>query len=382
MDTLQLSYRGELYEEMGTKLRELKELARSNRLRERVYSQIELNGRVFAVHPKGTGLFKYVLTDPWNRISLSEGLGSAPVAYAQLMSDPLTQFGVNSVEKALRAVLGELCSVSAGPLISRIDICADFATRFDFETIHRLDWVTRARTIDAYAVNQQFTGWTIGLGGAIACRLYNKSLEIRASDKLHFEDLWLDCGWDGETPVWRLEFEVKRDALRQFGVAILDDIDLICARLWRYLTQDWLRLATPTDTDNTRSRWNTHAIWTELQAVDFGQLNIPGLQRIENAGAPSVEYQLKRAGLAIIGFMAIERIDDFDEGVREFKSQYLGLLDQTAIFSESIAEDYIETKIREFVRRHNLQMNARSPGSKDPVEAALERTFRKGKDGE
>ncbi len=382
VDTLQLSFRGELFDEQAVRLRQLKELSQSRHLREQNRAQVELDGRLFQVHGKGFGLFKYVLTDHWYRISLSDGLGSVPVAFVQLASEPLTQYGVPSVETTLRRVLSKLCAVSDGPFISRIDICVDFATVFDFESVPRQHWLSRGKKYSSHAENGQFTGITIGLGGNVAFRLYDKTQEIRVSQKLWFEDLWLDCGWDGVTPVWRAEFEVKRDALAQFAATKLDDTNVLCARLWPYLTGNWVRLATPSDTDKTRSRWQPHPVWQAIQATDFGALNVPGLQRIERAGPPSEEYQLKRAGLSIIHFMALNGISDFSEGVREFEARYLGLLDHTSVFRGSSTEEYIEAKMGQFVRKHNLRLNERRDFEIDPVDAAIERAFRRGKDGE
>lgn len=276
VDTLQLSYRGELQGEQAVRLRELKELARSKHLRENDRAQIELNGRPFQVLSKGFGLFKYVLTDRWYRISLSDGQGSLPIAFVQLGSDPLTQYGVRSVEKALRTILSELCHISDGPYISRLDICVDFATRFDFESVQMQQWVTRVKKYSSHAENHQFTGVTLGLGGNVAFRLYDKRQQIRVVDKMWFEDLWLDCGWDGETPVWRAEFEIKRDVLAQFDAVKLNDTDTLCAQLWPYLTEEWLRLAIPSESDQTRkpprgsgqSEWTAEAYNRALRVLD------------------------------------------------------------------------------------------------------------------
>ena len=40
---------------------------------------------------------------------------------------------------------------------------------------HRSAWVTRAVEIHSYAKDQQFTGWTVGMGGVVAARLYDKT---------------------------------------------------------------------------------------------------------------------------------------------------------------------------------------------------------------
>lgn len=382
VDTLQLSYRGELYDEWGVRLRELKRLAQSDNASEKTYAQVEISGRVFNVLPRGSGLFPYVLTDPWYRISLSEGMKSLPVAYVQISSEVLTKLGADAAEVALRGVLSEMVSVSDGPFIGRIDCCVDFSTRFDMESIDRHDWVTRAKRSSQHTENDQFTGWTIGLKGRIACRLYDKTAEILASNKPYFLDVWMDCGWDGETPVWRLEFEIKREALKQFDATKLDDAGALCAGLWPYLTGSWLRLAIRSESDTTRSRWPTHPLWARLQAVDFFGMNVPALQRVSLQGTPSTDWMFRSGASGILTFMALKKIDDFQEGLARYFDAYLGYLDEYADQRGSFAEDHIDTKVREIRRRYNLALNERPPGQRDPVTEAIARHYRKGKDGE
>jgi len=382
VDTLQLSYRGELYDEWQVKLAELKRLAQSDDASEKSYAQVDIADHTFTVLPRGSGLFPYVLTDPWFRISLSEGTGSLPVAFVQIGSEVLTNLGADTAEVTLRDVLSTVLSVSDGPFISRIDCCVDFSTRFDMESIERTDWVTRAKRISQYSENDVFTGWAIGLGGKIAGRLYNKTEEILVSKKSYFLDLWNDCGWDGETSVWRLEFEVKRDALKQFDATKLDDADALCAGLWPYLTDSWLRLAMPSPKDTTRSRWPTHPLWERLQTIDFGAFNVPALKRVSLQGTPSTDWMFRSGASGILTFMALEDIDNVPEGLDSFLAAYLGYLDKSENFRERSSEDHIDVKLREIRRRYNLGLNERPAGQRDPVTEAIARHYRRGRDGE
>jgi len=380
IDTLQLSYRGELYDETGIKLDELKRIAQSDNPAERTFAQFDIRGRAFNVLPRGSGLFRYVLVDPWFRISLSDGKGSLPVAYVQIGSEVLTTIGAKRAEEALAGVLSEVVSVSDGPFIGRIDCCVDFSTSFDMESIVRRDWVTRAKRCSQYAEGNKFTGWAIGLRGSVACRLYDKTEEIKVSWKEQFLDLWRDCGWDGKTPVWRLEFEVKRDALKEFGSTQYEDMNALCSGLWPYLTQSWLRLAVPSSNDTTRSRWPTHPLWALLQAVDFGVPDVPSLQRMALKGSPSYDWMFRTGASGLLTFMALEHIDDLEEGVFAFVNAYLGHLDETSGARGSLPEDHVDTKIRAIRRRYNLALNERPDYQRDPVTEALARHYRKGKD--
>lgn len=60
----------------------------------------------------------------------------------------------------------------------------------------------------------------------VYCRLYNKSLEmcVMHESKPYIHEKWLLHGWDGKTPVWRLEFECKRPRAKQ-GARLLSNIE-------------------------------------------------------------------------------------------------------------------------------------------------------------
>jgi hypothetical protein len=382
IDTLQLSYRGELYDETRVKLDQFKRIAQSENASERTYAQFEIQGRAFSVLPRGSGLFRYVLTDPWFRISLSDGAGSLPVAFVQIGSEVLTKVGARRAQAVLGGVLSEILSVSEGPSISRIDCCVDFSTSQDMESFNRRDWVTRAKRISQYAELDKFTGWSIGLRGSIAARLYDKTEEIQVSDKSYFLDLWNECGWNGKSPVWRLEFQVKRAALKEFGDSQYEDVKALCAGLWPYLSQSWLRLAIPSTNDTTRSRWPTHPLWELLQAADFGIPDIPTMQRMPLKGTPSYDWMFRTGASGLLTFMAISHIDDLEEGVFAFVAAYLDHLDEFSGARGSLSEDHIDTKLRAIRRRYNIAINERPDYQRDPVTESLARHYRKGKDDE
>lgn len=301
------------------------------------------------------------------------------MALVQIQSEILTKFGPESAMTKARDLISEIASVSDGPRISRIDICVDFSTGFDMESISRHEWVTRAKRISQYVEGNAFTGWSIGLKGTVAARLYDKTAEILVTKKEYMREFWLECGWDGASPVWRLEFEVKREAIRQFDIESME-VAPLCAGLWSHLTHSWLRLALPSPTDETRSRWETHPFWRRLSVVDFGAHNVPSFQRVRSSNPPSRDWMFRSAGSGIIAFMAVEEIDDFREGCRLYGEAYLGYLDEVSGPRGSESEEFIREKIRLLCRKHNLRANKRPASQVDPVSNAFARHYRKGKD--
>lgn len=87
------------------------------------------------------------------------------------------------------------------PSLSRVDVFVDFQCDYDMEAFPRVAWVTRAGGFDTHARIGQFTGYSIGMGGNISSRLYNKTLEIKKSNKTYFDELWRRGGVDPERPI-------------------------------------------------------------------------------------------------------------------------------------------------------------------------------------
>jgi hypothetical protein len=84
-------------------------------------------------------------------------------------------------------------------------------------------------------------------GSPLYAKRYDKVKEISVSSKQFMRDVWLQNGWDGESPVWRTEFRLSGDFLRAIEIdgVVLDLRDfsmclLAIPRLWQYLTHEWL----------------------------------------------------------------------------------------------------------------------------------------------
>ena len=381
VDTLQLSYSGELREDSELRLAELKQLAQSELKSEKAYAQWELGGELFSVSPHGSGGFSYVLINPSYRLCLSNGRGAMPLAFVQVSSEILTKSGSDTAMQAITSIVRKIAHVSEGPRISRIDICVDFSTRFDMESIDRRHLVTRAKRVWQHVEDNDFTGWSIGVKGSIAARLYDKTAEILVSDKLYMREFWRECGWDSETTVWRLEFEVKREAFRQFGAESLPILEL-SAGLWSHLTRSWLRLAIPSETDGTRSRWDTHPMWSLLTDVDFGVLDVPSFQRVRKSTSPSRDWMFRAGSAGVLTFMAMEGIDDLSEGCAKYCMAYMDYLDGYADLRDTSSEQFVLDRLKAIRRKHNLVLNERPEGEFDPVRHKLARSHIKGKDGE
>jgi len=108
--------------------------------------------------------------------------------------------------------------------------------------------------------------------------VYDKRTEIVHSNKAWFEAMWRKEGWDGVSPVTRVEYQGRRKFLKSMQVETVEDLENQLADLWRYFTS-WLSLRDK-GSDSNRRRWPVKSFWRiVVDAVPaFGQ--ITGVLRI------------------------------------------------------------------------------------------------------
>lgn len=360
IDSLYLSFSGELYPEQEKQLIELKKLAQADHIKDQAFAQVELAGHVFEVRDKGAKFFPYILEDNCFRIQLSKASSkSIPMAYVKISSEYLTHKQVEDIVDDLRALLKVLGSIDYMPKVSRIDLFVDFCSSYSMESWDRHAWVTRAQTVNQYAVSGEFSGWSIGMGSeAMIGRLYDKLLEIASSNKAYLVPLWQEARWNPEQDghVWRLEFEFKRDILSQFGIQPFSTALTNLNGLWSYASTEWLKLTLPGD-DKNRSRWSVHPLWGYLSSVDFETAGGP-LSRVFSPQRVPSDRRLFDHGFSVLSsFMAREGITDFYQGMEAFQTALYHYLNNRAINDGAYFDTYVQERIAIKARRFNSILN-------------------------
>ena len=360
VDSLYVSYKGKLTLETEILLKRLKDLAQSRTPSDAAIAQIKIGDHIFEVKDKGTGLFAFILEDNAFRIQIAKpGSKSLPMAYVKISSQYLTARTPWEIVEELDGLLASISYELEDPKVSRIDLFVDFVSSVDMESWDRTAWVTRANAINAYSVGGQFSGWTVGLGGAIAARLYDKFLEIvTQSKKDYLFPLWQKAGWDGDKRVWRLEFQFKQEAISQLGIKGFDAVMDSMGGLWGYATTEWLRLTEPNWADATRSRWPIHPLWTLLASIDWEEEGGPLSRTFPVSRQPGNDWLMTHGLSALTSFMATLGIYDLDQGVAAFREQLIAYHDEKAfLFGQSLAS-YIWDKVALKVRQYNAGLNA------------------------
>ena len=376
-----MSYPGDLHPGVLRELVNLKNTAQSADPLEQVQAQFVVGGHIFAVKDKGAGMFPFVLDDNAFRIQFSRPNKKLPMAYVKVSAEYLAHKGPRAIQEELEKLLGEFGLLTGRNMVSRIDLAADFSSPCVMDSWHRSAWVTRAVEIHSYAKDQQVTGWTVGMGGVIAARLYDKTREIKHSGKTWAESLWLPAGWVPGQEVWRLEFELKRDYLKERQLSSLESVLVNLNGLWNYATNEWLRLTEPNPQDSTRARWPTHPLWIALASVDWETSGGVLLKRFTNARLPDE----KRLYTAIFGslasYMAIHQIEDKHVALDGLLGKTHQYFQDIAVQQGLLVDDLLIQRMAARSRLFNTGVNLQDEPS-EPAESEGVKAYRKASNGE
>jgi hypothetical protein len=271
VDTLHLSARGTLDEAVMADV----EAARDQAREEGEPARFEVPGGAFLVRGHGARFYHHLLNS--SDLDLKLGAGeNFPSAVAELRSSFLHAVGPVAAVERVSDVLSGFHQGSPRLSVSRVDLYADVqGLVLDVDDLRR--FVTRARDRGLYspegevwASGRRTTGFRFGRGGVIG-RIYDKSIEVEVSGKGWMWDVW-GPDVDRDLPIWRVEFECKREFLHSYQFVGVDDTLAALQDLWLYLTDDWLSLRSRTR-DQRERRWPVDPIWERVHGIQIA----PGL---------------------------------------------------------------------------------------------------------
>jgi len=382
VDSLYLSYPGQLASEWDQRLTGLKLAAQSEDETDKAKAQVKIDEHLFEVKGKGGQRFSFVLVDNCFYIQLSGYKATAlPLAYVQLSSELLTTLSVQEAVKTLNTIINTFGNVEGKPQISRVDLFVDFTSPVEMNSWDQSAWVTRAHNIANYSIRRRFSGWSIGMGGVMGARLYDKTLELEKSKKNYLKPLWKMAGWDEQSPVWRLEFQFKREALKELGVLEIEHLIQQCGGLWKYAAADWLRLTVPNADDTNQTRWNNHPLWSDLAEVNWNSRQSSPLFRIRKERLPSDESFFVNGLGGLTSFMASHGITELDEGFGEFLAQAEHFHEHKGRKQGRGLKHYIQDKVTAKARKYNTLDN-RDKEQLEKEKQDFEQAYRKERDGE
>ena len=230
------------------------------------------------VRPHGWRGYPIWASSPELELFLGAPAGFPPV-FAQQHAVYLHHAGAETALATVTAWLTKhLFAAPPALTVSRIDLYADVEgwgpTHHDLErfvcrgTARRAFVTTDPATLHAQGL--RCSGFTFGTGELVA-RVYDKTLQCAVTGETWPAAEWTDRAGDG--PVWRVEVQFRRAALKALGIHPPQDALDRRQNLWAYgLT--WLSLRVPTP-DHKRSRWPVAPEWQVLRAARLGVAGEP-----------------------------------------------------------------------------------------------------------
>lgn len=254
-----------------------------------------LASKDFLLSPNGTASgYPLLIENGQTRIQLGEF--NNPSFYVNFRSHALWHVGARALHEDLLGWSRSLGLVEARPEgRSRVDFAFDFLTEeIDFCEDH---FVTLASKDATNRKDRKVQTFRFGEGD-IVLRVYDKCAEIaEKSQKTWFYDLW-----GGESAdVWRIEFQIRKDTLKRFGLRTFEDLFDGCGDLLRYLVQEHTTLRVPQANDSNRSRWPLHPLWRMVQQ-HVEALSAQGVVRVVDPDE-ALHAQMLRLAVSVEGYM-------------------------------------------------------------------------------
>jgi hypothetical protein len=268
VDSLYASAKGKLWDGLPSVLRNMREL---NPDQEIVFD-LHAEAGSYLLRPHGWRGYPFWISSPTHEFYLGASHPFPPL-YVVLRSWYLHTLGADlavvDTEELLRR---EFFPQGFVLMPSRVDVYADVQgwapTHADFQ--HFVCRGVRRRMFDvpreAHGFGTQLSGFAFGKGEVVA-RIYNKTLELASRGETWPHLFWRDA--DPDYPVWRVEFQYRREALIALGIGTMDAVLSHRQSLWKYGTEKWLSLRTPNGGSN-RWRWPEHPAWVQLREAEIG----------------------------------------------------------------------------------------------------------------
>jgi len=313
-------------------------------------TRVTFQGETFSVMAKGGKGYEYVLVNDDLTLQLAErpeGGSVYPEVRVTWRSQYLWRCGWRGAYVHVRDWV-HTWAVVLGEKVSRVDLSVDLNSELPEVNIKGGEVVSFARSKEEYYVRHfrglEETGYTFGKGD-LKCRVYDKVAEIEHSQKSWFKDMWRRKGWNGTSPVIRVEFQARRQFLRTMDIETVVDLELQLADLWRYFVT-WVSLRYKT-MDSNRRRWPVQVFWQIVcNAVPtFGV--VTGVARIVQR-KPRMESLSRQVRGMLVSMAALEQTAP---GVGDGWDTESGVLGAAGAVMDKVCEWALEDGFRQEVNR-------------------------------
>ena len=284
----------------------------------------------------GTKLYPYVLKSGDVTILLSPRAWDSPIPNCQIEIGSVScHEGAFAWYYHLVSWLEDYGMKAMKAIVSRADLCADIIglSYDDLGCDEKERWISRGHNFVPFCDSREtglfgesemsfrafyylwrLTGIHLG-SSRLMMRIYDKSKELKRNKtkQAFFLDHW-QCSED--TPVTRVEFQIRREVLKQFKTPINTPSELNhnLDGIWQYLVQDWARQTEkPVDRANKNHKQaKTSAFWQYVQAAIFNVEMPPATREKPKSLHKDIEALKVQARGCMLNIAAAAGLDVYD----------------------------------------------------------------------
>ncbi len=198
----------------------------------------------FIILPHGSKGFAWIITnsDFTFKIANSPKAKTRANIAIEIRSEALWRLGPVEAVRIAQSLIEVYGGCIEKLKVSRADLCLDFIIPEELWTEDVFQYaVTRATDKSFYHSHDKLTGVRIGKG-VVSARLYDKPLEIQQqSKKVWMYEIWGIDQVPPDSRVIRIEFQLRREALKQLGLDSVEDLFEKVSQVWAYCTREWLK---------------------------------------------------------------------------------------------------------------------------------------------
>lgn len=148
-----------------------------------------------------------------------------PNCFIRFSSEVIQREGYDKVYERLIKILNYLGVKRPGKYLklSQVDVCFDFQQDFSKYLDDRSNFAIQTKLKDSSdrRQNDKVTYRLFGIGSTVGykVRCYDKLSETKdVPGKLYWQSIWQAMGFSLEAPIWRVEYEIRRDFLKSWKV--------------------------------------------------------------------------------------------------------------------------------------------------------------------
>ena len=230
---------------------------------------------LFSILPKGYNGYDWILRNDDVSIAISRHWNKGihrPEIMVTFRSSFLWREGLDICTQIVFNFLNLLGDI-IDTKISRVDIATDIKEPVPDVSLTDKSIQGRMRNKSNYvgsvkAIGLKHTGYQLGTGDIVA-RVYDKIHEINVSKKDWMKTVWARNNWLEDEPVTRVEFQFRRNALKDFNINSIKSLIDTLPDLWHYATCKWFTMRNRNPLDSNHRRWALSEFWLIVQSTCF-----------------------------------------------------------------------------------------------------------------